>query len=170
MLLRNSAHIKCLNEAEAFLDPQDQNMQGARKGIAIKSWSARPIACFVRGNKHARLELLARYISTRSQRQSTHSPSRTSIRNNWSLPYLSNITHRAARGGFQNGIMPLVTTFQCDASTGDANKSANTYSRMQWAFYPEIGLINHIMQTYQDTWNTTRRTPIEERMDYAMAT
>ena len=26
------------------------------------------------------------------------------------------------------------------------------------------------MQTYQDTWNTTKGMPIEERMDYAMAT
>ena len=79
-----------------------------------------------------------------------------------------NITHGAAREDFQNGIMPLVTTYQCDAITGNANKSANTYSRLQWVYNPEYGLINHIMQTYQDTWNTTRGMPIEERMDYAI--
>ena len=36
------------------------------------------------------------------------------------------ISHGAAREDFQNEIMPLVTLYQCDAITGDANKSANT--------------------------------------------
>ena len=65
-----------------------------------------------------------------------------------------NITRGAEREDFQNGIMPLVTTYQCDAITGDANKSANTYSRLQWVYNPEYGLINYIMQNYQDTGNT----------------
>ena len=63
MLLHNSAHIICLNEADAFLDPQDEKCKelirlfilSGYKGIVIKSWSARPIACFVHGNKHARV-------------------------------------------------------------------------------------------------------------------
>ena len=75
MLLRKSAHIKGLSEADALLDPQDEKCKELirlfilteYKGIVIKSWSARPIACFVRGNEHARVELLARYVSTRSQ-------------------------------------------------------------------------------------------------------
>ena len=66
--------------------------------------------------------------------------------------------------------MPLVTTYQCDATTGDANKFADTYSRLQLVFNPEYGLISRIVQTCQDMWNTTRGMPIEERMDYAMAT
>ena len=208
------------------------------KGIVIKSWSERPIACFVRGNEHARVELLARYISTRSQNWGTtfrmficffgteigcidpeydtptfdclattgshmtkknlkdyvgqRLPPRTAIAYEFrgalpkstkapntdydsrhilraGLPYATagvfhihpNITHGAAREGFQNGIMPLVTTYQCDAITGDANNSANTYSRLQWVYNPEYGLINLITQTYQDTWNTTRGMPIE---------
>ena len=81
-----------------------------------------------------------------------------------------NITHGAAGEDLQNGILPLVTTYKCDATTGDANNSANTYCRLQWVYNPAYGLINHIMQIYQDTWNTTRGMPIEERMDYAMAT
>ena len=66
-----------------------------------------------------------------------------------------NITHGAARDDFQNGIMPPVTTYQCNAITGKANRSANTYSRLQWVYNPECGLMNHITQTYQDTWNAT---------------
>ena len=77
-----------------------------------------------------------------------------------------NTTHGAAREDFQNGIMPLVTMYQCDAITGDASKSANTYSRLQWVYNPAFGLLSHIMQTYQGTWNTTRGMPIEERMEY----
>ena len=34
---------------------------------------------------------------------------------------------------------------------GDANKSANTSSRLQWVSHPENGLINHILQNCQDT-------------------
>ena len=41
------------------------------KGIVIKLWSSKSIARFVRGGKHARVELLARYISTNSQFWST---------------------------------------------------------------------------------------------------
>ena len=75
MLLRNSARIICLNEADAFLDPEDEKckelirlfIHSGYKGIVIKSWTARPIACFVRGNERTRPSyLLARYISTRS--------------------------------------------------------------------------------------------------------
>ena len=79
------------------------------------------------------------------------------------------ITHGAARDGFQNGIMPLVTTVtthQCDAITGDANKSANTYSRLQSVYNSESRLINHIMQKYQATWNGTMEMPVEDRLDY----
>ena len=53
MLLHNSAHIICLKEADAFLDLQDEKCKelirlfilSGYKGIVIKSWSARPIAC-----------------------------------------------------------------------------------------------------------------------------
>ena len=79
MLPQNSAHIRCLNEADAFLDIRDGEckelirlfiLTGYNR-IVIKSWSARPIACFVRGNERTRAELLARYISTRSQNWGT---------------------------------------------------------------------------------------------------
>ena len=49
--------------------------------------------------------------------------------------------------------MPLVTECQCDATTGDANKSANTYSKLEDVYTPDQGLINHIIQKYQKTWN-----------------
>ena len=75
MLMQNSAHILCLNEADAFLSPQDEKsrdliktfIRHGYKGIVIKQWSSRPIACFVRGGPSARVELLARHISTKSQ-------------------------------------------------------------------------------------------------------
>ena len=75
MLMQNSAHILCLNEADAFLSPQDEKsreliktfIRFGYKGIVIKQWSSRPIACFVRGGPSARVELLARHISTKSQ-------------------------------------------------------------------------------------------------------
>ena len=41
------------------------------KGIVIKQWSSRPIARFVRGGPSARVELLARHISTKSQNWGT---------------------------------------------------------------------------------------------------
>ena len=76
MMMQNSAHIICLNEADAFLSPQDEKSKeliktfirfGYLKGIVIKQWSSRPIACF----PSARVELLARHISTRSQNWGT---------------------------------------------------------------------------------------------------
>ena len=38
-----------------------------RSSDTIKQWSSRPIACFVRGGPSARVELLARHISTKSR-------------------------------------------------------------------------------------------------------
>ena len=79
MMMQNSAHILCLNEADAFLSPQDEKsreliktfIRFGYKGIVIKQWSSRPIACFVRGGPSARVELLARHISTKSQNWGT---------------------------------------------------------------------------------------------------
>ena len=79
MMMQNSAHIICLNEADAFLSPQDEKskeliktfIRFGYKGIVIKQWSSRPIACFVRGGPSTRVELLARHISTRSQNGGT---------------------------------------------------------------------------------------------------
>ena len=73
-------------------------------------------------------------------RQSTHFPSRTSICYHCVLSQPSEHHPWSSKRGFQNGIMPLVTMYQCDAITGDARKSANT----------------------------TRGMPIEERMDNTM--
>ena len=75
MMLQNSARIICLNEADAFFYPEDEKskhlielfIKFGYKGIVLKSWSAKPITCFVRGGKQARVELLARHISTKSQ-------------------------------------------------------------------------------------------------------
>ena len=73
MMMQNSAHILCLNEADAFLSPQDDKsrelikIRFGYKGIVIKQWPSRPIACFVHGGPSARVELLARHISTKSQ-------------------------------------------------------------------------------------------------------
>ena len=39
----------------------------------------------------------------------------------------------------------LRLNYQCDTITGDADKSLKTYSRLQWVYSPENGLINHIM-------------------------
>ena len=79
IMMQNSARIICLNEADAFLSPQDEKskeliktfIRFGYKGIVIKQWSSRPIACFVRGGPSARVELLARHISTRSQNWGT---------------------------------------------------------------------------------------------------
>ena len=79
MMMQNSAHILCLNEADAFLSPQDDKsreliktfIRFGYKGIVIKQWSSRPMACFVRGGPSARVELLARHISTKSQNWGT---------------------------------------------------------------------------------------------------
>ena len=73
MMMQNSAH------ADAFLSPQDEKskeliktfIRFGDKGIVIKQWSSRPIACFVHGGPSARVELLARRISTRSQNWGT---------------------------------------------------------------------------------------------------
>ena len=81
MMMQNSAHILCLNEADAFLSPQDDKsreliktfIRYGYKGIVIKQWSSRPIACFVRCGPLARVELLARHISTKSQNWGTTS-------------------------------------------------------------------------------------------------
>ena len=79
MMMQNSAHILCLNEADAFFSPDDEKsreliktlIRYGYKGIVIKQWSSRPIACFVRGGPSARVELLARHISTKSQNWGT---------------------------------------------------------------------------------------------------
>ena len=79
MMMQSSAHILCLNEADAFFSPNDEKsreliktfIRYGYKGIVIKQWSSRPIACFVRGGPSARVELLARYISTKSQNWGT---------------------------------------------------------------------------------------------------
>ena len=62
--------------------------------------------------------------------------------------------------------MPLVTLYQCDAITGDANKSANTYSKLQHVFNPANGLVRE----YQRLWNETKDLPLVDRMEYAMET
>ena len=79
MMMQNSAHILCLNEADTFLSPQDENsreliktfIRFGYKGIVIKQWSSRPIACFLRGGPSARVELLAKHMSTKSQNWGT---------------------------------------------------------------------------------------------------
>ena len=78
-MMQNSAHILCLNDADAFFSPNDEKskeliktfIRYGYKGIVIKQRSSRPIACFVRGGPSARVELLARHISTKSQNWGT---------------------------------------------------------------------------------------------------
>ena len=61
MMLQNSSHIICLNEADTFFYPEDEESKDlvklfikfGYKGIVFKSWSAKPIPCFVRGGKQA---------------------------------------------------------------------------------------------------------------------
>ena len=53
------------------------------------------------------------------------------------------ISHGAARDDFQTEIMLLVTLYQCDAITGDANN----------------GLMNILMKAYQRLWNETENLP-----------
>ena len=269
MMLQNSAHILCLNEADSFLSPQDDKsrefiktfIRFGYKGIVIKQWSCRPIACFVRGGPSARVELLARHISTKSQNWGTtfgmfrcffgtednctdpehdiptsdcpattgpsmfteskkyigpRLPPRTTVQGHGRnkeivvlhieqsdeyrgmLPKSSNksllkfdsrharadlpfatigvfhihpsISHGAAREDLQNEILPLVTLYQCDAITGDANRSANTYSRLQHVFNPAKGLMNILMKEYQRLWNEKENLPLVDRMEYAMET
>ena len=80
------------------------------------------------------------------------------------------ISHGAAREDLQNEIMPLVTLYRCAAITGDANKSANTYSKLQHVFNPANGLVNILMREYQRLWNETKDLPLVDRMEYAMET
>ena len=265
MMMQNSARIICLNEADAFLSPQDEKsreliktfIRFGYKGIVIKQWSSRPIACFVRGGPSARVELLARHISTRSQNWGTtlgmfrrffgtennctdpeydiptsdclattgtsmfieskkyigpRLPPRTTVQGHGrnkeiavlhieqsdeyrgmfpkssndsllefdsrhvtraDLPFATigvfhihpSISHGAAREDFQNEIMPLVTLYHCDAITGDANKSANTYSKLQHVYNPANGLMNVLMKAYQKLWNKTENLPLVDRMN-----
>ena len=75
MMIQSNTRILCLNEADAFFIPNDEKprelietfIRYGYKGIVIKQWSSRPIACFVRGGPSARVELLATHISTKSQ-------------------------------------------------------------------------------------------------------
>ena len=64
-----------------------------------------------------------------------------------------NVSHGAAKDDVQKGIMPLVTEYHCDAITGDANKSANTFSKLQSVYNPEHGLMNYIMRKFKNLWN-----------------
>ena len=66
--------------------------------------------------------------------------------------------------------MPLVTLYRCDAITENANKSANTYSKLQQVFNPANGLMNILMKAYQKLWNETSNLPLVDRMEYAMET
>ena len=73
-MVQNSAHILCINEADAFFYPEEDktiDLKCGYKGIVLKLWSSKSIACFARGGKHARVKLLARCISTKSQCWST---------------------------------------------------------------------------------------------------
>ena len=270
MTMQNSAHILCLNEADAFFSPNDEKsreliktfIRYGYKGIVIKRWSSRPIACFVRGGPSARVELLARHISTRSQNWGTtfgmfrcffgtkgdgtdpeyeiptsdclattgtsmftepkkyigsRLPARTIVQGHGrdkeivvlhikqsdefrgmipkssdksfheyddrhitraDLPFATigvfhihpSLSHGAAKEDIQNEIMPLVTLYRCDAITGDANKSANTYSKLQHVYNPTNGLANILMRAYQRLWNATKNLPLVDRMEYAMET
>ena len=81
-----------------------------------------------------------------------------------------NVSHGAAKDGVQKGIMPLVTEYHCDAITGDANKSANTFSKLQSVYNLEHGLMNYIMGKFKNLWNGTQDMPLAERMDVTMST
>ena len=270
MMMQNRAHIICLNEADAFLSPQDEKskeliktfVRFGYKGIVIKQWSSKPIACFVRGGPSARVELLARHISTKSQNWGTtfgmfrcffgtenhctdaeydiptsdclaatgtsmfreskkyigpRLQPRTTVQGHGrnkeivvihieqsdefrgvfpkssndsllefdsrhvtraGLPFATigvfhihpSISHGAAWDDFQTEIMPLVTLYKCGAITGDANKSANTYSKLQQVYNPANGLMNILMKAYQRLWNETENLPLVDRMEYAMET
>ena len=78
------------------------------------------------------------------------------------------ISHGAAKENI--GIMPLVTEYQCDVITGDANKSANTFSKLQSAYNPENCLMNYIMEKFKKLWNETQDMPLAEQMDFSMST
>ena len=66
--------------------------------------------------------------------------------------------------------MPLVTLYKCDAIAGDANKSANTYSKLQQVYNPANGLMNILMKAYQRLRNETENLSLVDRMEKAMET
>ena len=76
---RSGYPIKLPLGLNAFFSPNDEKsreliktfIRYGYKGIMIKQWSSRPIACFVRGGPSARVELMARHISTKSQNWGT---------------------------------------------------------------------------------------------------
>ena len=80
------------------------------------------------------------------------------------------LSHGAAKEDLQNEIMPLVTLYRCDAITGDANKSANTYSKLQHVYNPTNGLVNILTRAYKELWNATKNLPLVDRMEYAVET
>ena len=268
-LIQNSSNILCINEADLFTEPYtEENKQIIRlflragyKGIVLKQWSSRTIACFVRGGEHARVELLARYISTKAKYWSTtfgmfrcyfglepdcvdpsydiptsdclattgltmkddqhrfigdRLPPRTAIQKlgrngeiivvqireqdemmgdiprsvrdpkmefdhrhvtRADLPFATvgvfhihpNVAHGGAMKDMKEGILPFVTEYQCDILTGDANKSANTFSRYQQVYDPESGLMNYLMKNYQKMWNEAAQKS-EYRVDITMTT
>ena len=87
------------------------------------------------------------------------------------LPPLEfSVSHGAAKDDVQKGIMPLVTEYHCDAITGDANKSANTFSKLQSVYNPEQNLMNYIMGKFKNLWNGAQDMPLAERMDFTMST
>ena len=81
-----------------------------------------------------------------------------------------NISHGAAKEDAQKGITPLVTEYQCDVITGDANKPANTFSKLQSVYNPDNSLMNNIMEKIRNLWNETQDMPLAERMDFSMST
>ena len=66
--------------------------------------------------------------------------------------------------------MPLVTEYHCDAITGDANKSAKMFSKLQSVYNPEHGLMHYIMEKFKNLWNGTQDMPRAEQMDFTMST
>ena len=268
-LIKNSSNILCINEADLFTEPYDEEnkeiirlfIRAGYKGIVLKQWTSRAIACFVRGGEHARVELLARYISTKSKfwgttfgmfrcyfglepdcidpsydiptsdclattgltmKKDPHRfvgerlPPRTAVQKlgrngeiivvqireqdemmgetprsvrdpkieydsrhvtRADLPFATvgvfhihpNVVHGSAMEDVKKGILPHVTEYQCDVLTGDANKSANTYSRYQEVYDPEQGLMNHLMKNYQRMWNEAAKKS-EYRVDITMTT
>ena len=52
-----------------------------------------------------------------------------------------------------------MTLYQCDAITGHANKSANTYSRLQHVFNPANGLTNILMKAYHSATEPSEQQP-----------
>ena len=250
MIMESNAHILCLNEIDVLLFPEDSRnkdfikllIANGFKGIVIKQWSAKAIGCFVRGGPHARVELLARHMSSRSSNWGTtfgmfrcffgiengesdpwytdstldclattgtdmfeagskgkyigtRLPPRTRVKGHGKhmeiitiqieandefrgampksesnppehydtrhvtragLPFATvgvfhahpNMSHGAIRADFQEGIMPLVAEYQADIISGDANRSANTFSGNQKVM-PDNSLMHNLMQTFK---------------------